>query len=159
MIISKTVEFKISSGEFKDSLDKMMDNKNHVSRINSSDNDYRGIITMNTFEIEENIKPFKEGQIDGMVNGLIESTETGVKIHLTSTGIRTKNVMLLALGMVFIAVGIISFPFVLSFEPLAMIPFGIIAVVLGYYGARNTANAMMISFERNIFYELNKTKV
>lgn len=156
MIVESTIDLKCSPEEFKDSLDRITDNRNHVPRIHATDNNYRGIIKGNFFSIETNVKPNLDDQIDAQISGHIESTSSGIKIQITSDGIRSGSLVVLIVGIGFVFTGLLALPFTLSLEPLAMIPVGAVALIICYYKSQNAASSMLIKFQKDITRQLNR---
>jgi len=161
IVRERALNFDISSEEFLSILESNVVRHSHKEAIfQKSTHTYKGIISGNSFRLKEVHKVFDNTRNDARIRGEVFSVNAGIEIKLRTMGMAGRNVAFLLGGLFFLIVLPQSLDtdidqyfryFIAYFIPIFF-------MVGSFIWARNAARKMLIQFERESFFLIEKNR-
>ena len=161
IVQARTLRFDITSEEFIRILKENVVSGSHKEAIFQKwTHTYKGTVESNSFRLKEVHKLFDNTRNDARIRGQVTDVDHGIEIELETMGMAGRNIAFLLAGIFFLIVLPLSLDEDIDLYVRYFISYFIpVFFVIGsFVWAKNAAGKMLIQFERESFFLIEKNR-
>tara|TARA_R110002096_G_scaffold430003_1_gene643455 strand:+ start:101 stop:607 length:507 start_codon:yes stop_codon:yes gene_type:complete len=152
VVQQSSIEFDVTMEEFNNLLRPKLDLKNSNMKFSRGENDYNGYIAGDKFYVNQNFVAFDNSYTNADITGTIETNDTGIKIAISVNAFKAREIIFASIGLILLFVGIIGTIVNMNSSMLAIISFGLGALLFSWFPTKTSAINAIKKFERDLFY-------